>query len=96
MLNTKQKKHLKSLAQTINPIIIVGKEGVSDNLIKTTKDALNAHELVKVKILDNCTDEKNQVAFDLSAGSNSDIVQIIGRTIILFKQSDKKKIELPK
>jgi len=95
MLTGKQKRYLRSLAQTMNATFRVGKEGVSENMIIGIRQGLEANEIVKVKVLDNCMAELNQVALDLSAGTKSDIVQIIGHTIILYRPSKKPKISLP-
>lgn len=96
MLTGKQKRYLRSLASTQSATFRVGKEGVSDNMIIGIRQGLEANEIVKVKVLDNCTQELNEVALDLSAGTKSDIVQIIGHTIILYRPSKEPKIKLPK
>ena len=59
------------------------------------RQSLDANELVKVKVLDNCLEDLQQVALDLSAGTKSDIVQIIGHTIILYRQAKEPRITLP-
>lgn len=95
MLSGKQKRYLRSLAQTMNATFRVGKEGVSENMILGIRQGLEANEIVKIKVLDNCMDDLNQIALDLSAGTKSDVVQIIGHTIILYRPSKKQKIHLP-
>ena len=95
MLTGKQKRYLRSLAQTMSATFQVGKEGVSDNMIIGIRQGLEANEIVKIKVLDNCMEELNQVALDLSAGTKADIVQIIGHTIILYRPSKKPQIKLP-
>ena len=67
MLNSKQKVKLRSLAMTLKPIFQVGKEGLSDNLIKGLNDALEAHELIKVSVLKNCSANINEIAFDVAS-----------------------------
>lgn len=96
MLTGKQKRYLRSLASTQSATFRVGKEGVSENMIIGIRQGLEANEIVKIKVLDNCTQELNAVALDLSAGTKSDIVQIIGHTIILYRPSKEPKIKLPK
>ena len=96
MLTGKQKRYLRSLASTQSATFRVGKEGVSENMIIGIRQGLEANEIVKVKVLDNCTQELNEVALDLSSGTKSDIVQIIGHTIILYRPSTEPKIKLPK
>lgn len=96
MLTGKQKRHLRSMANSLEPIFQVGKGGANSNLYKSISEALEARELIKVSVLKNCLDEKQSVADDLALHTKSEIVQIIGSTIILYKESvDKKRIELP-
>lgn len=97
MLTGKQKRHLRSEAHHLNPIFQVGKGGVNENMIKQISEALEARELIKISILQNCEDDKDSVAKELASGAGANIVQIIGHTIILYKESkENKKIELPK
>lgn len=97
MLTGKQKRYLRSLANTLVPIFQVGKGGVNQNLITQVKDALEARELIKIQILNNCTEEKEEVAQQLVRGAKAELVQIIGHVIILYKESrEKKRIELPR
>ena len=96
MLTSKQKRQLKSIAMTKNAIFQVGKDGVSLNQTKSLSDALEAHELVKITVLKTCKDEIRAVALDLAAATKSDIVQIIGRVIVLYRASKEPKIILEK
>ena len=96
MLDNKQKKYLKSLANGLNAIFQVGKDGVSKNQIIGIKDALEAHELVKISILKTCLSPVREVALDIASATRAEIIQVIGRTIVLYKESKKKIIELPK
>ncbi len=96
MLTGKQKRYLRSLAHHLNPIFQVGKGGVNDNMIKQIADALEARELIKVSVLQNCEFDKETVAENLVKGTKAELVQIIGNTIVLYKESkENKKIELP-
>jgi len=94
MLTTKQKVKLRSLAMTLRPIFQVGKEGISNNLIKGLNDALEAHELIKISVLKNCTSNIKEITFDIASATNSEIIQIIGRNIVLYRKSKKQLIEL--
>jgi RNA-binding protein len=88
---------LRSLAHHLNPIFQVGKGGVNENLITQVEEALEVRELLKISVLNNCSEDKNDVAEEIAAGSGADIVQIIGNTIVLYKESrEHKTIELPK
>ncbi|ADM38583.1 ribosome assembly RNA-binding protein YhbY [Bacillus subtilis] len=96
MLTGKQKRFLRSKAHHLTPIFQVGKGGVNDNMIKQIAEALEARELIKVSVLQNCEEDKNDVAEALVKGSRSQLVQTIGNTIVLYKESkENKQIELP-
>lgn len=96
MLTSKQKRFLKKEAHHLKPIFQVGKGGVNDNLIKQVDDALEARELIKVSVLQNCEEDKEVVAERLATSVNGELVQIIGNTIVLYKESmNNKTIELP-
>lgn len=97
MLTGKQKSYLKGLSHNMQPIIQIGKNGVSEMLVKTIEDALEARELIKISVLQNCLEEPKTMAIDIADVLEAEVVQVIGRTIILYKQSRKKKqIVLPK
>lgn len=96
MLTGKQKRYLRSLAHHLNPIFQVGKGGVNENMIGQIADALEARELLKVSVLQNCEEDKATVAEKLVQGTKAELVQIIGNTIVLYKESkENKTIELP-
>lgn len=94
MLSGKQKRHLRSLAVTMQSYVQIGKDGLSENVIETVHVALEAHELVKISVLKNCDDNFKELALDLASATSSEIVQLIGRTIVLFRRSKKRIIEL--
>ena len=99
MLKGKQKRQLRALAHHLSPIIQVGKSGVNSDMIQGIRDALEKRELLKVSILQNCEEDKDEVAKILSERTSSELVQVIGHTIVLYKQSSKekyRKIELVK
>ncbi len=96
MLTGKQKRFLRATAHHLTPIFQVGKGGVNDNMIAQIADALEARELLKVSILQNCDVDKDTVANELVKGTRAELVQIIGHTIVLYKESkENKKLELP-
>jgi RNA-binding protein len=96
MLNNKQKKYLRSQAHHLNPIFQVGKGGVNDHLITHIKEAIEVRELMKVSVLNNCLEDKHEVADALAEGAGAELVQVIGKTIVLYKESkDNKTIVLP-
>jgi RNA-binding protein len=96
MLTGKQKRYLRSLAHHLDPIFQVGKGGVNDHLIKHIEEAIEVRELMKVSVLNNNSDDREEVAAELASKSGAEIVQTIGSTIILYKPSkNNKQIELP-
>ena len=96
MLTGKQKRYLRSMAHHLNPIFQVGKGGVNEHLIKHIEEAIEVRELMKISILQNCDEDKDTVAKQLAEGAGAELVQVIGRTIVLYKESkDKKTIVLP-
>ncbi|MCP3889629.1 MAG: ribosome assembly RNA-binding protein YhbY [Desulfobulbaceae bacterium] len=99
-LTTKQKQYLKGLAHPMNPLVQIGKEGISSGLIDSTKKELLNHELIKVKIGSNSNLEKHETSQLIAEKSESVLVQLIGKTIVLYKPNPKKakdkRIYLPK
>lgn len=96
MLTGKQKRFLRSEAHHIDPIFQVGKGGVNEAMIVQIAEALEKRELVKISILQNNEDGKNEVAEKLAKGTKAELVQLIGHTVVLYKQSvNNKRIELP-
>ncbi|MEK4908318.1 ribosome assembly RNA-binding protein YhbY [Niallia sp. FSL M8-0099] len=96
MLRGKQKRFLRAKAHHLSPIFQVGKGGVNDNMIKQISEALEVRELLKISILQNCDEDKDTIASELVNGTKSELVQIIGNTIVLYKESkENKTINLP-
>ena len=94
-LNTKQKQYLKGLAHQLNPYVQIGKEGLSESTIKTIDAALHHHELIKVKILESCPQDRKEVASELAQHTGASVAQILGRTILLYLPSPAELITLP-
>ncbi len=95
MLSGKQKRYLRSIAQTQRALFQIGKDGLSDNLIHTVDDALEARELVKIKMLRTVSEDHEEIAFDLARLTHSEIVQTIGNTFVLYRRSRDPRIILP-
>ncbi len=96
MLTGKQKRYLRSLAHHLDPIFQVGKGGTNEQLIRHINEAIEKRELMKISVLNNCLDDKNEIAEELADKTDAELVQVIGSTIVLYKESrDNKKIELP-
>lgn len=97
MLTGKQVRYLRGLAHHLTPIFQVGKGGVSRTMIEQITLALEARELMKVSVLGNADEEAKDIAVALKNGTKAEIVQVIGRTIILYKRSQENPvIEMPR
>lgn len=95
MLTSKQRAYLRGLATNEPTIMQIGKGGIGENLIKTVSDALEARELIKLSVLENCEYTTREAADALAQATDSDVVGVIGRKIILYRESvNHKKIEL--
>ena len=96
MLTGKQKRFLRSNANNLQPLVHIGKSGLSESVIAQIEEALEAKELIKVTILQNCEEDKNDIAAKLDNEVGIEVVQVIGSIIVLYKESvEKKRIELP-
>lgn len=96
MLTSKERSYLRSLANTMDPVIQVGKAGVTETLSKQTDDALTARELIKVRVLPNSGQERDPMAQELSQAVNAEVVQRIGNNFVLWRRNLKEpKIQLP-
>ena len=94
-LASRQKRHLRSLAQRLAPMVWVGEAGLTDGVVRTLDEALTAHELVKVRM--RAPEDKKSLAADLAEASRSALVAVVGHTAILFRANpDEPKIELPR
>lgn len=95
-MNSKQRAYLKGLAQTTQPILNIGKSSLTPEFTASVAEALEARELVKISALKNCLDDPKEIASMLSERTHSEVVQVIGRKIVLYKESkERKRIELP-
>ena len=99
ILSHNQKKYLRGLGHHLTPVVYIGKEGLAEAVIEATIAALDSHELIKVKINNNSSVHKNEAAETLPADTGSSLVQLIGKTLLLYKPNKKKKkddrIKLP-
>lgn len=95
MLNGKQKRFLRALGHGLKPVVRVGKNEINSALTEETVTALAAHELVKIKLLESCEMDRHEVAATLAKAADAEVAQILGRTILLYRQGEKPKIELP-
>jgi RNA-binding protein len=93
MLTSKQKQQLKALAHSLKPIVHIGKGDVEEKVVVAVQKALFDHELIKVKLLESATTKKQTVAETLAQAASAELVTVIGRTIILYKETSKEHIQ---
>ena len=96
-MTSKQRAYLKSLAMNLDPIFQIGKNSMTPELTKAVGEALEARELIKISVLKNCLDDPRMLADTLAERTHSQVVQVIGKKIVLYREGkDKnKRIELP-
>ena len=96
-MTSKQRAYLKSLAMKLDPVFNVGKSSITPEFTAAISEVLETRELIKIAVLKNCMDEPKEIAEVLAERTHSHIVQVIGKKIVLYKESkDNKKIERPK
>lgn len=96
MLTGKQKGFLRSKAHHLDPLFQIGKQGLTEPVIVQIEEALEAKELIKVNVLQNCGEDKKEIAAKLSERDGLHVVQIIGKILVIYKEStENKKIQLP-
>jgi RNA-binding protein len=96
-LSKNQKRFLRTMAHTLDPVVMVGQKGVTPSLLKEFDGALTHHELVKVKLADADRDDRAETIEVLREGSKSELVQSIGRVACFFRRNSREpKIELPR
>ena len=96
-LTGKQKSLLRSLGMTLEPIVPIGKEGITPAVVNSADEAIEKRELIKVRVLQNCPEDIEVAITTLAERTNCDLVQVIGRKGLLWRRNFKKpKFELPK
>jgi putative RNA-binding protein, yhbY family len=96
-MTSKQRAYLKGLAMKLDPVFNVGKSSITPEFTSAIAEVLESRELIKISVLKNCLDEPREIAEVLAERTHSQVVQVIGKKIVLYKESkDNKKIELPK
>ena len=89
-LTSKHRAQLRAMANSLDPIVIIGKDGIGENLIKQANDALEARELIKGKVLENSLMSAREAAEELAPVTRSEVVQVIGTKFVLYRPSHKK------
>jgi RNA-binding protein len=95
-LSNKQKQHLKGLAHSLKPIVQLGNNGLTEGVLAEIELAINHHELIKIKVASDDKEEKSLFMEAIIRETQAVKVQSIGHTLVLYKQSDEKKIDIPR
>ncbi|ADK81380.1 ribosome assembly RNA-binding protein YhbY [Sediminispirochaeta smaragdinae] len=96
-LSSKQRAYLRKLAHDLNPVVMVGKEGMNNNIVRATERALDEHELLKLRFVDH-KQEKREMSRYLADECSAELISVIGNVAILFRQArdpDRRQIKLP-
>ena len=97
MITSKQRAYLGGEASTLNPIFQIGKASLTPELVSALDEALEKRELIKISVLKNCADDPHEIASIIAERTRSNVVKVIGKKIILFRQAKKNsKFELPR
>ncbi len=94
-MNNKQRAYLSGLASTMQPVFNIGKSSLTPEVVQAVDEALEKRELIKVSVLKNCADEPRVLAEMLAERTRSQIVRVIGKKIILYREAKKPQIRLP-
>ena len=95
-LTGKQRRHLRALGHALDPLVQLGKHGLTPGALRAIDEAIGHHELVKVKLLTECPEDRDDVAGRLEADLKAAVAQTVGRTILLYRKHPKKPvIKLP-
>ena len=96
-LTGKQRRHLRALGHDLEPVVQLGKLGLTDTVIAAVDEALARHELIKVRIGTECPEDRHEVAERLGPAVKGEVAQVLGRTLLVYRRHPKEpKIQLPK
>jgi len=95
-LNNKQIQYLKGLAHSLKPVVLLGNNGLTEAVVAEVDFALNHHELIKIKIPTDDRENKALIVEAICRETNATKVQVIGKTLIIFRATEEKKIRIPK
>ena len=95
MLNVKQKQYLKGLAHDLDPLVRIGDKGLTASVIKEIEVSLKAHELIKIRVFGDERDALISIIDEICQKTSSELVQHIGKLLVIYRQSEEKKISIP-
>jgi len=94
-LTGKQARFLRGLGHKLQPVVMIGRQEVTTEVLDAVEEALNAHELIKVKLQEGCLTDRRLIAEELSRQTGAAIAQVLGKTILLYRPTEKELIQLP-
>jgi RNA-binding protein len=94
-ISGKQKRFLRGLGHHLKPVIMIGKDEINQKVITATDEALELHELIKIKLQEGCLTDRKTVAAELSEQTGSAVAQILGHTFLLYRPAQEPTIKLP-
>lgn len=94
-LTGKQKRFLRGLGHHLQPVVMIGKDEITSKLVAAVNEALDAHELIKMRLQEGCMLDRKEVAEELAETTGGAVAQILGKTILLYRAADEPKIALP-
>ena len=94
-LKGKQVRYLRGLGHHLQPVVMLGKEALSEQVVRAADEALAKHELIKVRLQEACLLDRKDAAAELARQTSSSIAQILGHTFLLYRRGEKPEIKLP-
>ena len=94
-MNSKQISYLRGLAHSLNPVVMIGNNGLTESVLKEIDVNLNAHELIKIKVMGDDRELRTQMLADICEKSNAVAVHHIGKQLVIYRQSEKNRIVIP-
>lgn len=95
-LNAKQVSHLKALSHNLSPVVMIGNNGLTEQVLKEIDVSLNAHELIKIKVFGDDRALRKQMLDEICEKCGATPVHHIGKQLVIYRAAEKSKIELPK
>ncbi len=96
ILNSKQVSHLRALSHSLNPVVMIGSNGLTEQVLREIDVSLNAHELIKIKVFGDDRELRKQMLEEICAKTGAVAIHHIGKQLVIYRPADKPKIELPK
>lgn len=94
-LTGKQNRYLRGLGHHLDPVVMIGKAGLTESIVTSTSQSLDTHELIKLRVQDGCDLDRKEVANQLAKVVHAQLVQVLGRTFLLYRKAEETKITLP-